>query len=278
MTDGSSYGANLDGVRQTTRAGFIQDAVTLGGGFAVVAGARWDSTGEWGSELAPRLTISWRRAANRTWVAWGEAFRAPGLGELYYPFFGSPDLAPERSRSLEVGAALPVGTTGATLQAVAFRNRTRDLIQYDNALSTFANVARALQDGVELSVAVPIGPSSRMNVALTWLDARDGDGAALLRRPEWSGAVAWWGALAGGVDGEAALTWVGAREDLDPVTLARVPTGGFVTASAGVRVALTPSLALRVRGENLADRRYEEVRGYPAPGRRLLVALETVIQ
>jgi len=278
VSDASSYGENLDGVRQTTRAVFAQDTVALGRGFSLLAGLRWDGTDEWGSDLAPRLTLSWRSAATTAWVAWGDAFRAPGLGELYYPFFGNSELAPERSRSLEAGAVMPFGDAGAALQVVAFRNRTRDLIQYDNSLSTFANVARALQDGVELAATLPVASTSRVDLALTWLDARDGAGDSLLRRPEWSGALTWRGTLRQGLSAEAALTWIGARDDLDPVALTRVANPGFVTASAAVRAEVAPWLALRVRGENLADRRYEEVLGYPAPSRRLLVALETMVK
>lgn len=276
VSDGSSYGATLTGVEQTTRALFVQDAAPLGAGLSVQAGLRWDGTSEWGSELTPRLTLAWRRAGLRVWTAWGEAFRAPSLGELYYPFSGNLALEPERSRSLEAGAAVPFAS-GATLQLVGFRNRTRHLIQYEPATLSFANVARALQDGAELSLSLPVAAASRVSLAATWLDARDGDGAALLRRPEWSGALAWRGPLGDSVDGEVVLTWVGARDDLDPVTLARVAAGGSVTAAASVRAALTPALALRVRGENLANRHYEEVRGFPAPGRRLFVALETVV-
>jgi len=50
-----------------------------------------------------------------------------------------------------------------------------------------------------------------------------------------------------------------------------------VTANLAATVRLTSALAARVRVENVADRRYEEVRGYPAPGRRVIVGLETAV-
>jgi outer membrane cobalamin receptor len=38
------------------------------------------------------------------------------------------------------------------------------------------------------------------------------------------------------------------------------------------------ALSARVRIENVANRTYEEVRGYPTPGRRVIIGLETVVR
>lgn len=278
VTDGSNFGVNLAGRRQTTRALFVQDSWSPARRLAVLAGVRWDSASPWGSELSPRVSVSWEGRVARSWVSFGQAFRAPGLGELYYPFSGNPALAPERSRSVEVGMAAPLAVGGSVVQLVAFSNRQRNLIDFDFASFRYVNVARALEDGVEASWIAMIGAHGRVTTALTWLDARDGAGAPLLRRPAWSGSVMLAGPLAAGVEGAVSLVWVGRRTDLDPVTFARVAQAGFVTADLAVTVPLAPGLAARVRVENAADRRYEEVRGYPAPGRRLIVGLETSLR
>ncbi len=278
VTDGSSFGVNLAGRRQATRSFFLQDSWSPAGRIAVLAGVRWDSAAPWGSELSPRLSVSWEGRAVRGWVSLGRAFRAPGLGELYYPFSGNPALAPERSRSGEIGMAAPLPGGRSVVQLVAFSNRQRDLIDFDFASFRYVNIARAREDGVEASWSAALGAHGRAGAALTWLDARDGAGAALLRRPAWSGSLTVATALAPGVEGAASLVWVGRRTDLDPVTFAPVPQAGFVTADLAVTVPLTAGLAARARIENAADRRYEEVRGYPAPGRRLIVGLETSLR
>ncbi len=167
------------------------------GGSRVLAGVRWDSASPWGSELSPRVSVSWEGRVARSWVSFGRAFRAPGLGELYYPFSGNPDLAPERSRSVEVGVAAPLAAGRSVLQLVAFSNRQRDLIDFDFASFRYVNVARAREDGVEASWIAMVGAQGRATAALTWLDARDGAGAPLLRRPAWSGSVTLVGAARG---------------------------------------------------------------------------------
>jgi outer membrane cobalamin receptor len=73
------------------------------------------------------------------------------------------------------------------------------------------------------------------------------------------------------------VVWVGSRPDADPISFATVRQGGFVTANVAVTVPLSAALSARVRVENVADRRYEEVRGYPAPGRRVMLGVETLL-
>ncbi len=277
VSDGSNFGVNLADRRLSTRSLFVQDAWAVGGGFGVLAGVRWDEADPWGSELSPRLTVSWEGRGLRTWLAVGRAFRAPELGELYYPFSGNPDLKPERSRSGEAGIALPLSGGRAVVQVVAFANRESNLIDFDLASFRFANVTEATQRGVESSWTAMLGACGHLQAALTWLSAHDGDGLALLRRPAWTGALTVDGPIAGGVEGAASLVWVGSRPDADPVTFARVQQGGFATANLAVTAPLARALRARIRVENVGDRSYEEVRGYPAPGRRVILGVETLL-
>ena len=274
VTDVSSYGVALDGRTIAVTSAFVQDEVALGGHLGLLVGARWDRAEPWGEQLSPRVVASWRTAAVRAWVSYGQAFRAPALGELYYPLSGNAALTPERSHAAEAGVSLPLAAGRLRLQLVAFRNRVTDLIDFDYAAFRYANIASAAQDGAELSAAARLGGEAWLGASATRLDARDGSGAQLLRRPAVSASTTVSGPLLGAVTGEASVVWVGSRDDLDPVSYARVRQPGFVTVDAAVALPLAPWLTLRLRADNLADRAYEEVCGYPAPGRRLYLAAE----
>ena len=155
---------------------------------------------------------------------------------------------------------------------MGFRNRIDELIDFDFASFRFGNIARAAQDGLELTAAARLGGAGWLALGATWLDARDGAGLPLLRRPEWSGSATLASPLFGAVGGELSAVWVGSRDDLDPVTYGRVRQESFVTLDASVAVPVAPWLTLRLRADNLANRAYEEVRGYPNPGRRVFLA------
>ncbi len=273
VTDTSSFGVNLDAARLTTASGFVQDRWRPSRRWEVLAGARWDDADPWGSEVSPRVTVSHLAGPARVWGSWGRAFRAPALGELYFPFSGNPDLEAERSRGAEAGVALAPGGGAGLVQLVGFSNRVHNLIQFDFATYAFANLGRATMEGVEASWVQRLG-ALRLRTGLTWLNAEDGDGVALLRRPQWSGHLSLGGRFPGAVEGEAALIWVGRRPDVDAVTFARVQQGGFVTASVSAAVPLGGGVRLRARVDNVADRAYEEVNGYPALGRRVIVGAD----
>ncbi len=277
VSDASSYGVALAGRTITTRSAFAQDDVTIGPHLGLLVGARWDAAAPWGEAVSPRAVASWQSRRLRAWASYGRAFRAPSLGELYYPLSGNVDLAAEHSHAGELGVALPLAGGRFRVEAVAFRNRVADLIDFDFAAFRFGNVARAAQDGVELSGAAQLGGRRWFAASLTWLDARDGLDRPLLRRPRVSGSATVSGLLLGAATGEASVVWVGRRDDLDPVTFLRVDQSAFVTVNAAVAVPLAGWARLRVRAENLAGRAYEEVRGYPAPGRRLFLGAELTV-
>lgn len=274
VTDASSYGISLDGRTITTGSAYVQDEIALGDHLGLLVGARWDRAEPWGEEVSPRAVASWRAGGVRAWVSYGQAFRAPSLGELYYPLSGNPALSPERSHAAEAGVSLPIASDRVRLQLVAFRNRVADLIDFDFAAFRYANIASAAQDGVELSVAAHLGGDAWLGTSATWLDARDGAGERLLRRPDLAASATLSGSVLGVLAGEVSLMWVGRRDDLDPLTYTRVEDAGFVTVDAAAALPVTAAVKVRLRAENLAGRAYEEVRGYPAPGRRLFLGAE----
>ena len=95
-------------------------------------------------------------------------------------------------------------------------------------------------------------------------------GLSLLRRPRHSGSleVAWVEARYDLIlDG----SFVGERRDIDPVTGARfdqagrpIVNEGYAKLNAAGAFHLTHFLSMFARVENLLNRNYEEVRGFPA--------------
>ncbi len=270
VTASSSFGTNLDDATGRTESLFVQDVWGLGDRTDLIIGARWDHTDEWGSQLSPRAHIGWGLSdVIALTVGYGEAFREPSLGELYFPGSGNQDLRPETSGSAEIGLSFQAkGPRGPSWQLNAFRTEIDNLIFFDFASYTMQNVGKATINGVEAGLAVPHTENLQSSIDLTWLDTSDGSGDQLLRRPEWSGAYTLHGRAFDRLRGDFTVQYVGARQDVDPTSFATVTAESFVTANLALACQAWRMIEVTVRATNLLDRDYAEVYGYPAPGRR----------
>ncbi len=267
VTNQDVFGTNLDRAHQRTWAGFGQ-ASYGGGPVRLDLGLRRDDNDVFGGQTSLRAGGVWRIAGGtRLRASYGQAFRAPTLGELFFPFSGNPNLRPETATSYEVGLEQDAGPW--RFVATGFDNRQHNLIVFDNFTSQDVNVGRARSRGVEAQAAFRRGILyAQLNG--TRLDAVDQTtGLPLVRRPRWSGNLLL-AARPGPWTFDLTGRYVGERADLDPVTGARASNPGFFRLDVAARRRALPWLSPYARIENLAGRRYAEVLGYPSPGRTLI--------
>jgi vitamin B12 transporter len=273
VDDRSSFGVNLDGASSDVWSLFAQDVWRPLERLRLVGGVRWDDARPWGSEVSPRLAVGWHLGHSvELRAGYGEAYRQPAVGELYFPFYGNPDLAPETSRSAELGLASRPGGA-VSWQVTAFATDLQNLIEYDFASLRFSNIAEARIRGFESGLEVALGPGLAGSLQATFLDTEDGAGRELPRRPRLSSAASLHGRFGARLGGDLTVAWVGPRADVDPVTGARTTNAGFVTADVALAWRVIRGGELTLRVVNLADRAYQEVLGYPAPGRRVMLGV-----
>jgi len=273
VDDASSFGVNLDGRAVTVTSAFVQDMWAASDSVQVLAGARWDDADRWGSELSPRIGVGWWAAPGwKLRASYGEAFRQPSVGELYFPFSGNPGLDAETSRSWELGVTRWFGSR-LRIDLDGFWTSLDNLIEYDFATNTFANVATAKIKGAEAGVLWSVAKGLDVRAQATWLDTRGDDGRSLLRRPRWSGALTLAGRLGRRLRLDLTVAVIGRRADVDPVTFTRSAAAGAATADLALAWRVTPHADLTLRAINLLDRRYQEVLGYPAPRQRIIGGL-----
>jgi outer membrane cobalamin receptor len=241
--------------------------------------------------ITPSLPSSGARAWTRLRASAGTGIRPPDMFEI--AFTDNPDLEPERSRSVEAGVTQMLAGGVVQLDATTFFNQYDDLIVSVGSLRDVSryrtdNVSNARARGVELSGAWSGGLGLQVRGAYTFLDteilAIDGTaqapspfavGDALLRRPRHQGAVT--------------TTWTSERASLFATIAARGATldaepafgasGGLyenpgrtiVDLGGGVRIVR--GVEVFARALNLFDRAFEEVLGYPAPGRMVFAGV-----
>jgi vitamin B12 transporter len=274
----STFGVSLDGETTHTFALFAEDRMALAGEkLFVTAGLRWDDHSAFGSAVSPRVTVAWRvTPSTKVRAAGGSAFRAPSLGELYYPFSGNPDLQPERSTGWELGLEQAFGHA-VVGEVTGFWNDVRDLITYDGATGRDENIGHARTRGIEVAVRTAIGEKAFLRAAYTYLDAKDLDaGEDLVRRPHHHASVTAGTGFGKGGSFSVTALWVGDRPDKDPVDFTTpITLPSYFRFDAAITLPqLVWTLSPWARVTNLFGEKYSEVAGYPAPGRRFLAGLE----
>ena len=243
------------------------------------------------TSVNPKLAASFAVIeGTRVRGAFGTGIRPPDAFEI--AFTDNSGLKPERSKSGEFGVTQSVARGMVLLDATAFFNSYTDLIisvgRSFSGVSRWRtdNISNARARGAEVSAAWRINAGIDLRSQYTFLDteilAVNGSSLAqtpysvgdrLLRRPRHSGAIdATWSNRRA-----SAFAQVQMRGDTLDAEPAFGPTGGlydnpgFTTVNLGGAWRPVRAVEVFVRALNLFDREYEEVLGYPAPGRTAYV-------
>ncbi len=101
--------------------------------FALQANLRRDDSSQYGGKttggiaLGYTLSPAWRVTAGAS-----TGFKAPSFNDLYYPGFSNPDLVPETSTNVEVGAYWTglANEVRWEARAIGYHNQVRELIVF----------------------------------------------------------------------------------------------------------------------------------------------------
>jgi len=197
------------------------------------------------------------------------AFRAPTFNELYYPFFGQPNLQPERAKSAEVGVQVETAQTGL-LRVTAFETRYDNLIVaalQPSGLFLAQNVNKAKVQGVEGSWRASLFGTD-LGAAVTFQNPVDQTNDSQLLRRARRYASFDVGRNFGNwrFGGEWLVS--SARLDSGPRTL-----GGYGIVNLNARYNIDKQWFVAARVENLFDKNYQLAYPYNTQGRAGFITL-----
>ncbi len=284
------YNSSSSAKRSNT-AYYAQVVATPVRALDATAGVRMDDNDQFGRFTTGRLAAGVRVAsAVRLRGAYGTGFKEPTFFESYATGFavGDPDLQPEHSRSVEVGADVSAG--GFDVGVSWFDQRFRDLIQYTFAAPAgepnYFNIGRARAAGLEITGRTTVLQTIGLDGQYTFVDSNVTDdgfgedraflsGGTLLRRPTHQASLTASARPVPAVTTTGTVVYTGKRDDLDfsdPAEWAgkRVSLPSHVTLDASASYRLPARFAgaeLLLRASNLFDERYDEVSGFPGAGR-----------
>jgi outer membrane cobalamin receptor len=256
----------------------------------VIAGVRYEHNESFGNRGIPEVGASyllWNGrgpiGAFRLRGRYAEGIKEPRFEETFgvggFGIIANPNLKPESNRSFEAGFQQTFLANKYALNAVYFNNQFRDRIDFTFDPTTFAgqyvNVNKSFAQGAEFDLQGRptqrlqfqggyVYTSGQILAAPLAFSPLLSPGAPLLRRPRHSGnlLVSYTRSKFGGSLGG---TFLGRRPDSDFLGL--VPpidhTAAYARFDLGAWYAIHPRVTAYANIENLLNRKYEEVAGYP---------------
>jgi outer membrane receptor for ferrienterochelin and colicins len=263
------------------KAAYGEAELNLFKSLTLKGGARIDDYSNFGSRTSPSASFSyWLFDKIKAHGLIGKSFRAPTFNDLFWPkedygiwggVEGNPNLKPEIATSREIGLGAFIFDK-IELDATYFYNKFRDLIawQEDNAYWWRpSNVNAATIKGVETNLTCQITKSLNLNMNYTRLSAlNDTTKKWLTYRPrhEYKATVYY------NLDDK--LKWYLTGRYISK-RYATEDNSRFVksyfTAYTSICYNVTKFAEINLTVNNIFDRDYQEVEGYPMPGTNFLL-------
>ncbi|MGH9558158.1 MAG: TonB-dependent receptor, partial [Bryobacteraceae bacterium] len=256
---------------------FVHEQYALTPRIFVTAGVRLQQSNIFGTETAPRGSITFRLPTETFLrVSASRGIAEPSLFENFSRdtfFVGNPALRPEKTNSYEIGLYREWLHRRIRTDAAVFRNSFHDLIEFDSSVfpGSWINVDRSWARGAEFSGTVRLTKFAAVRAGYTRLYTRITEdnsgniGLPLLRQPLNSGSVSVeltprrWTLIAG-------ARIVGERQDNDFVFgVNRNPGYEYVFVSGSWQA--TKNFAPFIRIENALDEQYQEALGFSSLSR-----------
>jgi outer membrane cobalamin receptor len=255
-----------------------------------LAGGSYVNNEFFGTRLIPRAAITSLLSrgngvlsGTRVRAAYGQAVKEPRFEEVFgtgaFLIVPNPHLRPEQSRSIETGITQNFFHDRLSLAATYFHQNFADQIAFETIdFTTFAaefvNLNRTLAHGAELEMHARVNArlsidggyfytSTQILSAPQSFDPLQSEGSPLLRRPKHAGKLLLnysadrWGADLGG-------SFIGRRPDEDFLGLGITHAAGYALVNAGGWYRLNRFATAYTQIENLLDRQFNAVLGYPA--------------
>lgn len=263
----------------------------LWGRLSLGNGVRIDDNGSFGTVVVPRSSLAYRVrngggffGATTLKVNFGLGVKEPSFLESYAntPYFvGNPNLAPERTRTLDYGVEQRFWDGKGRLELDGFDNLFRDQIAFEvtnfqTFSGTYFNLGRASAKGAEAALELAPVKGLRAIGSYTYLASEVIDsgnpfspalqsGRWLLRQPRHSGSVQilWnWGRM----NVTSTTSFVGRRQDSDFVGLEPplIWNNGYTDSDLSWSCRAFRHMTYYGLVGNLFNQKYMQVLGYPA--------------
>jgi vitamin B12 transporter len=255
-------------------SGYAELQSGFGASFFNTASVRYDDNDRFGGKATFRLAPTYliEDSGTKFKASIGSGFKAPTLDQLFqsfpsFDFFANPNLRPESSLGWDAGFEQGLAAQTLRFGVTYFHNIIKNLITDNADFTSYANIGRAVTDGVESFVAYRALPNLGLRLDYTYTQATDEIlHEELLRRPKHKADlnVGWQASTRLSLNATVLATssWIDGNRDF---TIARLTAPGFVTVNLAGSFDLTQHFALSARIDNLFNHHYEDPIGFMQP-------------
>lgn len=259
----------------TINSGYTELQSAFSQNFFNTLSLRYDDNQQFGSKVTFRVAPAYliEETGTKLKASVGSGFKAPTLSEMYqnfpaYDFYGNPNLKPESSVGYDVGFEQRVADS-LQFGVTYFRNNIKNLIADNATFTSYANIGRAMTDGVESFIAYQPTRTLRLRADYTYTQAFDQIlNQELLRRPKHKASItAQWQATDKFSLSPSVLyvgSWIDGNRDF---SIPRLATAGYTVANIAANYDLSGTLSIFARIDNMFGRQYEDPVGFQRPGR-----------
>jgi len=265
---------------------------------ALSGSVRHDDNSDFDDATTYRLSVAYALLPGvvRAHASWGSGRKTPTFIERYgyYPdlFVGNPDLEPEKSEGWDAGIEQFLLGDRLRIDTTYFRADLSDEINgfvfepVSGAFTARNEAGTSHRHGIEVALDADLPRGLAIGATYTYLDAEQPDPelgqAREIRRPRHSGSLnltqQW---LAGRAGLNLNATYTGERRDTFfppfPEPAQTLTLADYTLVNFAASYALTPTLTLYGRVENLLDEDYEDVYGFNTPGRAAYLGLRMAL-
>ena len=267
------FGGSTPGDYSQSRyhGGFFSEMTGQHGSFVWELASRFDIPEQTTTRWSPRLGASYSfENGTRLRASAGHAFKLPSFFAAFSPpaLGGNPELRHETALGGDLGLEHQFQLWNLEIGITGFFNRFQDLVDFD--FDTFLHVNRSKVEAKGLELTLDWHPSENWSFYLntTRQDVRNTDTDEILRHnPKWSGGarLLWQPSQRLNFQLDA-LSSSHQRDQQIPInTLFK--TSGYTLHGLTGLFDLKHHVQLRLRIENLTDKKYQTLIGFPGPDR-----------
>ena len=245
---------------------------------------RYDDNDRFGGKVTYRVAPAYviQDTGTKFKASVGTGFKAPTLSQMFqnfpdFGFFANPNLKPESSLGYDLGIEQALLSDTVRFGAAYFRNNIKNLIEDNSDFTSYANVGRAVTEGVESFAAYQPRQDLTFRLAYTYTQATDDIlHQELLRRPKHKIDLnAAWHAtdrLSLNATVLSVSSWIDGNRDF---SIPRLTAPGYTTMNLAAAYNLTGNLTIFGRVNNLFDRHYENPIGFLQPSLGAFAGIKT---